>query len=159
MQEIICRRLTEADLQHFVGLMKVYEDAFEMEDFTIPTTHYLQGLLRNENIIFFVALSHNQVVSGLTAHILPSTHFESSEIYIYDFAVTPSMQRQGIGRQLMQEFKAHCTALNFKEIFVQADMEDQHARDFYAALGGTSAPVVHFSFRLGNFDTIKRIDV
>lgn len=142
------RKLTHQDLLLLSQLIYLYEKAFEMEDFTLPDADYLQTLLENENMIFYVAISENQVIGGLTAHILPSVYDATSEIYVYDMAVKPSHQRQGIGNQLIEELKKECLRLGYQEIFVQADIEDTHALAFYEATGGESANVVHFSYHL-----------
>ena len=103
-------------------------------------------MLEKETVIFYAALIDKKVVGGLTAHILPSTYFPSSEIYIYDLAVLTEFQRKGIGRQLISSLKEYCANLRFKEVFVQADLEDQHALDFYQATGSIVENVVHFSY-------------
>ncbi len=119
-----------------------------MKDFTLPNAEYLQSLLEKETVIFYVAIIDNKVVGGLTAHILPSTYFPSSEVYIYDLAVRTAFQRKGIGRQLIGVLKEYCASLRLKEVFVQADLEDQHAIEFYQATGGIAESVVHFSYAL-----------
>ena len=89
-----------------------------------------------------------KVVGGLTAHVLPLTYFPSSEVYVYDLAVETEFQRKGIGRQLINSLKEYRAGLHFKEVFVQADLEDGHALEFYRATGGMAESVVHFSYAL-----------
>jgi ribosomal protein S18 acetylase RimI-like enzyme len=138
------------DLKHLTALIKLYEYVFKMQDFKMPDSDYLQKLLTNENIIFYTAIFDNLIVGGLTAHILPSTYFPSSEIYIYDLAVDTQFQRKGIGSQLITSLKDYCAKLGMKEIFVQADIEDQYAVDFYESTGGKAERVIHFSYKLNN---------
>lgn len=145
---IIYKKLGNQDIDHLNGLIKLYDDVFEMSDHTVLSSGYLQNLLLNESIIFFTAILDNLVIGGLTAHILPSTYFQSSEVYIYDLAVKTQYQREGIGRKLIETLKEYCITLGMKEIFVQADLEDQHAIDFYKAIGGRAESVVHFSYDL-----------
>jgi ribosomal protein S18 acetylase RimI-like enzyme len=142
------KKLETGDLDGLTQLIKVYEEVFEMEDFALPATQYLQSLLEKETVIFYVAMIDKKVVGGLTAHVLPSTYFPSSEVYIYDLAVESEFQRKGIGRQLINSLKEYCASLRLKEIFVQADLEDRHAIDFYQATGGIAESVVHFSYEL-----------
>jgi ribosomal protein S18 acetylase RimI-like enzyme len=142
------RKLSYEDLPVLTALIKVYEEVFEMKDFRMPSAGHLQSLLEKEHIIFFVALSGSQVIGGLTAYVLPSVYFESSEVYVYDLAVKTEYQRKGAGRTLIDELKTYCRNLGSKEIFVQADLEDQHAIDFYRATGGISEDVIHFSYGL-----------
>jgi aminoglycoside 3-N-acetyltransferase I len=146
--EIICKHLNRNDLQQLIDLIKVYEDAFEMENFTLPDASYLQSLLEKESTIFYVAEVENKVVGGLTAHFLPSTYFTSSEVYIFDLAVKTDLQRQGIGAKLINSLKNYCASYGYKEMFVQADLEDTFALDFYQATGGIAESVVHFSYEL-----------
>ena len=148
MVEIEYKKLETEDLSRLTQLIKVYEEVFEMEDFTLPAAQYLQSLLEKETVIFYVAMIDKKVVGGLTAHVLPSTYFPSSEVYIYDLAVETEFQRKGIGRQLINSLKEYCASLGLKEVFVQADLEDQHALDFYRATGGIAESVVHFSYEL-----------
>ena len=81
------KKLETGELNRLAELIKLYEEVFEMEDFTLPAAQYLQSLLEKETVIFYVAIIDNRVVGGLTAHVLPSTYFPSSEVYIYDLAV------------------------------------------------------------------------
>ncbi len=149
MENLICRKLTKYDLGLFIDLIKVYEDAFEMQNFTLPASEHLQSMLEKDSVIIYVALADEKVVGGLTAHIiLPSTHFASSEMYIFDLAVGTNWQRQGIGRKLMAGLQQYCAEHGYQEIFVQADVEDPHALDFYKATGGIAESVVHFSYTL-----------
>jgi ribosomal protein S18 acetylase RimI-like enzyme len=142
------KKLETGDLDRLIELIKVYEEVFEMKDFTLPDDRYLQNLLEKESVIFYAATIDKKVVGGLTAHILPSTYFPSSEVYIYDLAVLTEFQRKGIGRQLINSLKEYCAGLRLKEVFVQADLEDRHALDFYRATGGVAESVVHFSYEL-----------
>lgn len=142
------KKLEAGDLGYLTQLIKVYEEVFEMEDFTLPAAQYLQSLLEQETIIFYAAIIDKKVVGGLTAYILPSTYYPSSEVYIYDLDVKTEFQRKGIGRQLINSLKEYCARLGLKEVFVQADLEDRHAIDFYQATGGIAESVVHFSYKL-----------
>jgi len=142
------KKLAGNDLHHLIALIRLYEDVFEMRNFIMPNDDYLQTLLDRESPFFVVALLDGVVIGGLTAHILPSTYFPSGEVYIYDLAVQTEYQGKGVGRQLIASLKEYSTSLGMKEIFVQADIEDQHAVDFYNATGGTAERVIHFSYNL-----------
>jgi aminoglycoside 3-N-acetyltransferase I len=110
---------------------------------------YLDALLGRETFWVVAAISHDEVVGGLTAHTLPMTRTESAEVFIYDVAVRADRQRQGIGRQLVTALCAAATAAGFGDVFVPADTTDSHALDFYRALGGVPAPVTMFTFSGG----------
>jgi ribosomal protein S18 acetylase RimI-like enzyme len=128
----------------------LYEEVFEMTDFKMPPAAYLQTLLEKEHIIFYVALADEEVIGGLTAYVLNSVYFAAAEIYIYDLAIEKAHQRRGIGTRLIAELKNYCAQLGHKEVFVQADLEDQHAVDFYHKTGGLPENVIHFSYALTN---------
>lgn len=148
-EELIYMRLGADDVEGLLELIKLYETVFEMEPFEYPSPSYLERTLKNENTIFLVASYQEDIIAGLTAHQLPSTYFEAHEVYVYDLAVHPDHQRKGIGTQLMEELKRISCHNQDKEIFLQADIDDTYAIDFYKKIGGVPENVIHFSFQLG----------
>jgi len=110
---------------------------------------YVERLLNRADFWALAALENDEVVGGLTAHALPMTTSESSELFIYDVAVGSAHQRQGIGRQLFAALREQAAAEGIDVLFVPADNEDAHALDFYRAIGGAPAPVTLFSFSAG----------
>ena len=110
---------------------------------------YVERLLNRADFWALAALENDEVVGGLTAHALPMTTSESSELLIYDVAVGSAHQRQGIGRQLFAALREQAAAEGIDVLFVPADNEDAHALDFYRAIGGAPAPVTLFSFSAG----------
>ncbi len=87
-----------------------------------------------------------QLLGGLTAHRLPMTHHTGSALFIYDIAVRPDHQRRGVGHALMATLRALAAQQGITDVFVTADNEDQHALDFYRALGGEASAVTMFGF-------------
>jgi len=71
---------------------------------------------------------------------------QDSEIFIYDIAVRPDRQRRGIGRSLVAHLREAAAAEGIDVVFVPADAEDDHAIEFYRALGGDASPVTFFTF-------------
>jgi aminoglycoside 3-N-acetyltransferase I len=110
---------------------------------------YVELLLRREEFWVIAALVGDEVVGGLTAHALPMTRSESSEVFVYDVAVRDDWQRRGIGRQLMSALCEAAAGAGLGDVFVPADTSDVHALDFYRALGGESASVTMFTFPNG----------
>jgi aminoglycoside 3-N-acetyltransferase I len=88
----------------------------------------------------------DDIIGGVTAHTLPMTRAESSEIFIYDIAVRDDYQRRGVGRHLMTTLREGAAALGICNVFVPADNDDIHALNFYQALGGVGSPVTFFTF-------------
>lgn len=143
-------KLTANDVDLFTQQIRLYEEVFEMENFEMPPAPYLRTLLEKEHIIFYAAVSGEEVIGGLTAYILDSVYSAAAEVYIYDLAVKAAHQRKGIGTRLIAELKNNCAKPGYKEVFVQAHIEDQHAVDFYHKTGGLPENVIHFSYSLTN---------
>lgn len=133
----------------FRQLILVFEDVFEMEDFTLPPSSHLDRLLRLPDFMVFVALHESKVVGGLTVYILHQCYSEKPLAYVYDLAVQTTHQRKGIGRSLIATLNKHCQTQSFEEVFVQADAPDLYALDFYRSTQPTGeAAVVHFTYGL-----------
>jgi aminoglycoside 3-N-acetyltransferase I len=107
---------------------------------------YLNQLLGRAEFWALAALAGDEVVGGLTAHTLPMTRLEASEIFIYDIAVDAEHRLKGVGRQLIAELQRAAAGVGIQDVFVPVDNDDQHALDFYRALGASDAPVTIFSF-------------
>lgn len=138
--------LEKADLDRLRELILLYEDVFEMENFTMPSEAYLQSLLAKPGLSFLVAVIEDKVVAGLTAHDLASTYFEANEVYVYDLAVSRQHQRKGIGKKLLNELGRICKDKGESEFFLQADLDDEQALEFYRSTGGVEEKVIHFSY-------------
>jgi aminoglycoside 3-N-acetyltransferase I len=107
---------------------------------------YVDRLLSRRDFWVMAAFAGDEIVGGLTAHELPMTRAESSELVIYDVAVRSDWQRRGVGRLLVAGLREEACSLGLEEMFVPADNDDVHALDFYRALGGVPAPVTLFTF-------------
>lgn len=142
------RKLTSQDIISFQQLISVFEDVFEMKDFTMPPPAHLKALLNKSDFIAFAAFDEDEVVGGLTAYILTSYFNTSPDVYILDLAIKTDFQRNGLGKKLMEEIISYCKEQNMNEIFVQADEVDAHAVAFYQSLGGMAVHAVNFDFPL-----------
>jgi aminoglycoside 3-N-acetyltransferase I len=107
---------------------------------------YLDGLLERREFWAMAALAGESVVGGVTAHTLPLTRAAKSELFVYDVAVDAAHQRRGVGRLLLEGLRVAAASTGISEAFVAADNEDEHALDFYRAVGGAPAAVTIFSF-------------
>jgi aminoglycoside 3-N-acetyltransferase I len=74
------------------------------------------------------------------------TRSESAEIFIFDVAVHADHQRRGVGRRMVTLLREEAARAGIETVFVPADNDDEHALDFYRALGGVAAPVTIFTF-------------
>lgn len=146
MPDIVTQRLTVADVAIARQLFQLMARVFE-EPATPLSDEYLVRLLSRTEFWSLAAFFGDDLIGGLAAHTLPMTSSESSEIFIYDIAVRPDRQRQGVGRQLISSLRALADESGIQDIFVSADNDDIHALDFYRAFGGAPSAVTHFTFR------------
>ncbi|UYQ95940.1 GNAT family N-acetyltransferase [Chitinophaga horti] len=147
--EIKYRKLGAGDVAVLKKLLNVYERVFETPVAQMPSDDYLQGLLGNPQMAFFIAMDeHDNVLAGMTAHLMPSVYYEAADIYIYDLAVEAAFQRRGLGKRLISELREYGRHLGSRYLFVQADLADEHAIGFYRATGGVREDVVHFDYPL-----------
>jgi aminoglycoside 3-N-acetyltransferase I len=145
MIEMRTKRLTAADRELARKLFAVMAEAFE-EDCEPLSDAYLDRLLNRTEFFTIAAFVGDEIVGGITAHTLPMTRAESSEVFIYDIAVRKDQRRKGAGRLLMAALREGAAAVGIHDVFVPADNDDTHALDFYRALGGVASPVTLFSF-------------
>lgn len=139
------RRLTPADREVARQLFLMMADVFE-EPGRPLSDGYLDRVLARDEFWAVAASVGNQLVGGLTAHRLPMTRVEAAELLIYDVAVHPEYQRKGIGRTLINWLLAAAEAAGIETVFVPAESEDQHAIDFYQAVGGKASEVHLFTW-------------
>jgi aminoglycoside 3-N-acetyltransferase I len=72
-------------------------EVFEEPNQTLSDA-YLDALLSRTDFWAMAALLGQEVVGGITAHALPMTRAETTELFIYDVAVHADHQRRGVGR-------------------------------------------------------------
>lgn len=145
--QIEIKKLQAQDLDEFIGLIEVFEDVFEMKNFSMPDKKYLQNVLTKPGFIVFVAIKEDQVIGGLTAYTFDQYYLKKPLAYIYDLAVRTNYQRQGIGKKLISGITKYCEENGFDEVFVQADKVDTYALDFYRSTQITGEEqVVHFYY-------------
>jgi aminoglycoside 3-N-acetyltransferase I len=145
MTDIEIRRLGVGDVAVARRLFVLMAGVFEEESRPLGDA-WLDRLLARPEFWALAAFVDGDVAGGLTAHTLPMTRAESSEIFIYDIAVRVDQQRKGIGRRLIATLRDLAAAQGIHDVFVPADDEDTHALEFYRALGATGSPVTFFGF-------------
>ena len=143
--EIRVRRLTSSDREAAQELFVLMEEVFE-EKATRLNDDYVDQLLRRDEFWALAAVVDDVIVGGITAHKLPMTRTESSELFVYDIAVQSQYQRMGVGSRLFNTLRAEALEAGGYAVFVAADDDDAHALDFYRALGGKASPVTIFNF-------------
>jgi aminoglycoside 3-N-acetyltransferase I len=107
---------------------------------------YVDQLLGDDRSWVLAASAGEEVVGGLTAHLLPMTRASGTELFIYDLAVRADHQRRGVGRRLLGHLARSSADAGVQLTFVDADAKDSGAVAFYRALGGLASPVTSFTF-------------
>ncbi len=149
MKHIRIQRLNWDDVKLFEELIHVFERVFEMENVKIPRKSHLLQLLERDDFNVFVALLDGRVLGGLSSYLLQQYYTERPLAYIYDLAVEPAYQRQGIGKQLILEARNFYTQVGVEDLFVQAERVDEHAVAFYRSTSPSQEEdVVYFSYTL-----------
>lgn len=147
--ELLVSKLEKDELEKFIHVIRLFEDVFEMKNFSIPPNNHLKQVLARENFFVFAASLDGGVVGGLTVHVLQQYYSQKPLAYIYDLAVAVQHQRKGIGRKLIAATNEFCEKKGFEEVFVQADKVDDYAIDFYRSTRPTNEEeAVHFSYVL-----------
>ncbi len=133
---------TIQELQQLVFVFSLaFEEKYEVDD------AYLNGMTANPSALILGAFEQEKVVGGLVAFEMNPIH-GAKELYIYDIAVHPAHQKQGIGTKLIEYLKEESKKRSIKTIFVEAESEDDGAVAFYRAIGGEEESVRHFNFHL-----------
>lgn len=137
------------DVEQFKLLIGLFEQVFDMKDFKPPGPEHLQHLLQKPDFMAFTASVNGQLVGGMTVYVLHQYYAERPLAYIFDLAVLETFQRQGIGSALIDFLKNYCRELGFEEVFVQADLADGYAIDFYRSTRPSEEEAVrHFYYTL-----------
>ena len=142
------KKLDAHNIDEFVNLIRVFEDVFEMKNFSMPDNEHLLNILTKKDFMAFVAIKENKIIGGLTAYTLDQYYSRKPLAYIYDLAVLTNYQRQGIGKQLIAEITKYCAVQGYEEVFVQADKVDDYAIEFYRKTPITAEEeVIHFYYK------------
>lgn len=145
MNAVAVRRLTTADADLARRLFALLSEVFETTSAPL-SNEYLNRLLDRPEFWAFAAFRGDEIIGGLTAHTLPMTRSEDSEIFIYDIAVRADEQRKGVGRRLVEALRVGAAEAGVQCVFVPADNEDEHALEFYRAIGGAPSQVTFFTW-------------
>lgn len=125
---------------------EVMSDVFAEEPWTPLGNDRLQVLLTSPGVWLYAAVEKKACIGGLTAHLLPMTRAEVSEVLIYDLAVRTDRQRRGVGRALIERLRVDAAAADAGDVWVPADNDDDHALEFYRSIGGEPQDVTIFTF-------------
>jgi aminoglycoside 3-N-acetyltransferase I len=140
------RRLRPGDEAVALRLFALMVSVLEESGAPDMPLDYCASLLRQESFLAFAAFAGDELVGGVTAHVLLMTRSCEREVMIYDLAVANDYQGQGVGRALIDHLLAYCRTIDIANVFVLAEGDDLDAQRFYRALGGTGSAAVMFSY-------------
>lgn len=143
--EIRVKRLTSSDRESAQELFAMMSEIFG-EDAVRLSDRYIDQLFRRSEFWALGAVVDDVVAGGITAHSLPMTRAETTELFVYDIAVRSQYRRMGVGRFLFNTLRAQAFEAGINDVFVAADDDDAHALDFYRGLGGKASSVTIFDF-------------
>lgn len=141
-------KLDSTQLDKFMELIKLFEVVFEMKNFSKLNQEHLQQFLSRPGFIAYVVEKDDRIIGGLTAYLLDQYYSDKPVAFIYDIAVKEEYQRQGVGKKLISHLSEYCKSLEIEEMFVLAEVEDEHAIDFYRATMAQESNVVNFNYYL-----------
>lgn len=94
-----------------------------------------------------VALRAGEVVAQVAA-VIHRHPDKPTELYIDEVGVTPTLQRQGIARAMLERMLALGQALGCEEAWVGTETDNQPARGLYESRGAAAEPFVLYLFKL-----------
>lgn len=135
------------DVNTFSELVQLFHLVFAEPCTSIPSPAYLKQFLRSKNFLVFTATLEEKVVAGLTAYVLPGYCVAKPTVFIYDVAVHPDHQKQGIGKKLIEALNQYTCENDCLEAFVAADAGDEPAISFYEKTAySRKEAAVHFTY-------------
>jgi aminoglycoside 3-N-acetyltransferase I len=142
---VVVKRLGSSDRAAARRLFSMLAESFDEKDGPLSDS-YVDQLLGRKDFWALAAVAGDDIIGGITAHSLPMTHQESSELFIFDVAVRSAYRRQGIGRRLVAALCMQASEAGIHKLFLAADNLDEHALQFYRRLGGMATPTTMFVF-------------
>ena len=140
-------RLQRQDLALARDTFAMMGEVFAEDSWLPLSDRYLTEVLGQGRVWVYAAVLDSVPIGGVTAHVLPMTRGETSEMLIYDLAVRDDWRRRGVGRALVQQLLKGAAAAGIGEVWVPADNDDLHALDFYRHTGGVAQAVTIFTYR------------
>jgi aminoglycoside 3-N-acetyltransferase I len=140
------KKLNHNEVSDFRSLVGIFKIVFENEE-QITDNDHLSKLLSNPNFIVFVVKQNSEVVGGLTVYILHSYFGTKPVAYIYDVAINPDFQGQGVGKVLIAEVCKYCKDNGFEHAYVEAESDDINAVSFYRKTKSSGEMnAIHFTY-------------
>ena len=141
------KRLNSNDADFFLKMRKLFIRVQEV-DFDNPLSELeAKKFLEDEKFMVLAAMSVDQLLGGLIAHVVPNYYKGGRDLFIYDIAIDEAHQRQGHGMALLDYCKNFCIANGFKEMYVSAEADDLEANNFYRKSQGEELAAIYYFYK------------
>jgi aminoglycoside 6'-N-acetyltransferase I len=138
--DVTIKRLTPADA---ALLDSVADDVFDEP----VDPDRLAAYLASPGHVMLVAIADGVVV-GQCAAVIHRHPDKPTELYIDEVGVTPSFQRQGIARRLVDDMLALGKAEGCEEAWVGTEHDNTPAQWLYGSGGAAAEPFLMYVFKL-----------
>ena len=138
LQKLIVRTYTDTDKKKVV-------DIWEQCDLVVPWNHPETDINIKKHFqpdLFLVGEIDNLIVATVMAG------FEGHRGWINYLAVLPDFQKQGVGREIMQEAERRLRELDCPKINLQVRSSNKDIIAFYESIGFTQDDVISLGKRL-----------
>jgi ribosomal protein S18 acetylase RimI-like enzyme len=131
-------RVTAADVGLFAA---VADDVFDAP----IRPKRLRAFLREPRHLMMVALHEGRIIGQARGQIHLSPD-QADSFFLDNLGVAPSMQRLGIGRELVDGMFAWARERGCRTGWLGTELDNHAARALYAGRGGQGLPVMLFEF-------------
>ncbi len=99
------------------------------------STKVLEGLKKQSNYIFFLAIHKGEYVGFANCYINFSTFKARQYINIHDFAVSKEFRSLGIGKRMMSEIVGFAKENGFSKVTLEVRDDNNSAQKLYRSMG------------------------
>jgi len=128
----------------FILFKKVFNEG-DIHSSDVQDDAYIKTLLEKKDFHVFVAIADDNVIGGLTAYEFPMYLKKEKEMYLYDLAVDENHRRKGAAKSLIQGLKEYAQQNDVATIFIEANIGDTEAIEFYKSINADMEEVKHFN--------------
>ncbi|HBN84313.1 MAG TPA: N-acetyltransferase [Clostridiales bacterium] len=132
MAERVYRKCTVSDLQ----LVLQMENDFRSNFVCIENARLF---LSNPANWIFACIENNKIIGFAYGYELNRLNDMGNMLYIHEVGVLPEYQRQGVGKQILQNIKSLCKQTGICKIFLFTEKSNRTACALYDSAGGVAA--------------------
>ncbi len=124
------RTLTVDDIDRVMDAAALFDDP--------PVRTAVRAYLRHRRNVFLMAEDEGRAVGFLRGTELDQVDTPHRQMFLYEIAVDPRVQRRGVGRALVEALLADCRRRGLDEVFVFTDPGNTAAVGLYRATGAVT---------------------